>query len=121
MKIYPIRESGTWKDEDSSDGHNHAHGEYDPHVWLDTENVIKISKQIVKELSKLNPSNKGVYKRNAIIFIEKLNKNKRRLRIELQAIKDEPYIVFHDAYQYFEKEFNLSPATSISISSRHIA
>jgi len=115
LKTYSIRESGTFKDEDSSDGHNHAHGEYDPHVWLDTENVIKISKQIVKELSKLNPSNKGVYKKNAIIFIEKLNKNKKRLKIELEAIKDEPYIVFHDAYQYFEKEFNLSPATSISI------
>ena len=113
LELLQIREGGIWEKEQS--GHDHSHGEYDPHVWLDSENVIKITKQVVKELSKINPSKKNKYKKNAQSFIKKVNTNTIKISEELMPIASRSFIVFHDAYQYYEKEFGLNGAGSISI------
>lgn len=113
LELLQTREGGIWEKEQS--GHDHSHGEYDPHVWLDSENVIKITKQVVKELSKINPSKKNKYKKNAQSFIKKVNINKIKMNEELMPIASRSFIVFHDAYQYYEKEFGLNGAGSISI------
>ena len=113
LKLLQIREGGIWEKEES--GHDHSHGEYDPHVWLDSENVIKITKQVVKELSKITPSKKNKYKKNAQSFIKKVNTNTIQIGEELMPIASRSFIVFHDAYQYYEKEFGLNGAGSISI------
>jgi len=113
LELLQIREGGIWEKEES--GHDHSHGEYDPHVWLDSENVIKITKQVVKELSKINPSKKNKYKKNAQSFIKKVNINKIKINEELMPIASRSFIVFHDGYQYYEKEFGLNGAGSISI------
>ena len=68
IKLLPIREGGIWEEELAEDGHDHAHGEYDAHIWLSTNNVIRVTKQIVKELSEITPSKKSIYKKNAMIM-----------------------------------------------------
>ena len=115
IKLLPIREGGIWEEELAEDGHDHAHGEYDAHIWLSTDNVIRVTKQIVKELSEITPSKKSIYKKNAMVFIKKLKDNKKEIAVELASVKDEAYIVFHDAYQYFENEFKLNAAGSIAL------
>ena len=115
INLLPIREGGIWEEEIAHEGHDHAHGEFDPHVWLSTNNAIRITKEIVKELSKINPSKKNIYKKNALVFINQIKENKKNITMEVESIRDESYIVFHDAYQYFEKEFKLNPAGSISL------
>ena len=35
---------------------------------------------------------------------------------ELEPVRNRPFIVFHDAYQYFEKRFGLAAAGSITVS-----
>ena len=115
INLLPIREGGIWEEEIAHEGHDHAHGEFDPHVWLSTNNAIRITKEIVKELSKINPSKKNMYKKNALVFINQIKENKKNITMEVESIRDESYIVFHDAYQYFEKEFKLNPAGSISL------
>ncbi len=115
INFLPIREGGIWEEEIAEDGHEHSHGEFDAHVWLSPKNAIKITKQIVKELSNINPSKKNIYKKNALIFINKIKETTKNVDIELQSIRSESYIVFHDAYQYFEKDFKLNPAGSISL------
>ena len=115
IKLLPIREGGIWEEELAEDGHDHAHGEYDAHIWLSTNNVIKVTKQIVKKLSEITPSKKSIYKKNAMVFIKKLNDNKKEIALELESVKNEAYIVFHDAYQYFENEFKLNAAGSIAL------
>ena len=79
IKLLPIREGGIWEEELAEDGHDHAHGEYDAHIWLSTNNVIKVTKQIVKKLSEITPSKKSIYKKNAVVFIKKLNDNKKEI------------------------------------------
>ena len=113
LTLLPIREGGIWEKED--DGHDHSHGEHDLHIWLGSENAIKITKHVVRELSRINPANKSVYKRNAQAFIEKIKANRVKTKKKLEAIKDSSLIVFHDAYQYYDKEYNLNAAGSISL------
>ena len=92
-------------DDDHDDHDKHADGEFDAHIWLDPKNAIEIVNEIAMILSLKDPNNKNVYYSNA----EKLNHSLNELikKINLSINKDARFIVFHDAYQYFEKRFNV--------------
>tara|TARA_B100002051_G_scaffold239639_1_gene243000 strand:- start:236 stop:1156 length:921 start_codon:yes stop_codon:yes gene_type:complete len=115
LSLLPIREGGVWEEEDHGDHHEHNHGAYDAHIWLGTKNVIKLTKFFVKELSKISPDKKNIYKANAKEFIKKVSKTNKDLSAKLDSVNNEPYIVFHDAYQYFEADYSLNSVGSISL------
>ena len=98
-------------DDDHDDHDDHADGEFDAHIWLDPKNAIEIVNEIAKILSLKDPNNKNVYYSNA----EKLNHSLNELikKINLSINKDARFIVFHDAYQYFEKRFDVSSAGAL--------
>lgn len=98
-------------DHDDDDHDKHADGEFDAHIWLDPKNAIEIVNEIAKTLSLKDPNNKNVYYSNA----EKLNHSLNELikKINLSINKDARFIVFHDAYQYFEKRFDVSSAGAL--------
>jgi zinc transport system substrate-binding protein len=99
-------------DHDDHDDHDkHADGEFDAHIWLDPKNAIEIVNEIAKTLSLKDPNKKNVYYSNA----EKLNHSLNELieKINLSINKDARFIVFHDAYQYFEKRFDVSSAGAL--------
>ena len=87
--------------ERSHDDHGHGHGEFDPHIWLNPHNAEVMVEEIAKQLIAIDPQNSATYKKNsekAVKDIEKLiNATKKELK------KNISFIVFHDAYQYFEK------------------
>tara|TARA_B100000614_G_scaffold240601_1_gene241094 strand:+ start:514 stop:1488 length:975 start_codon:yes stop_codon:yes gene_type:complete len=95
-------------------GHEgHAHGEHDPHVWLDPMNAKVIIKEIEKQLIKLDPNNSSKYKANskkAQSELDNLTKNiKRDLKGNLR------FVVFHDAYQYFENRFGIKVLGALTV------
>ena len=96
------------------DGHEgHAHGEHDPHVWLDPMNAKVIVKEITKQLVQLDSKNSATYKANskkALADIDKLTKN-----IKKDLSKDLRFVVFHDAYQYFEKRFGIQVLGALTV------
>ena len=98
-------------DHDDDDHDKHADGEFDAHIWLDPKNAIEIVNEIAKTLSLKDPNKKNVYYSNA----EKLNHSLNELieKINLSINKDARFIVFHDAYQYFEKRFDVSSAGAL--------
>jgi zinc transport system substrate-binding protein len=98
-------------DDDHDDHDDHADGEFDAHIWLDPKNAIEIVNEIAKTLSLKDPNKKNVYYSNA----EKLNHSLNELieKINLSINKDARFIVFHDAYQYFEKRFDVSSAGAL--------
>ncbi len=101
------------KDKQDDHEHGHAHGEYDPHIWLDPHNAEVMVEEIAKQLAAIDPQNAAVYKKNsknAIKDIEKLIKETKK-----DMKKGISYIVFHDAYQYFEKEFNVSALGALTL------
>jgi zinc transport system substrate-binding protein len=96
------------------DGHDeHNHGEFDIHFWLDPEIAKVIVKNIARELSKIDVANKSIYKANAVKAIEELDVliTTTKLRINTNA----SYVVFHDAYQYFEKRFGIEVLGALSV------
>lgn len=85
-----------------------AHGEYDPHIWLSPDNAKIQAENIAQSLVRINPQNAHLYLQN----LEALNLSLDNLSLEiseiLSSITIQPYLVFHDAYQYFEKEFGVN-------------
>ena len=96
---------------DDHDGHNH--GEFDAHIWLDPSNAIKMVLEISHELSEADPDNAAKYEQNENKTIASLN----NLINEINSFipKDASYVVFHDAYQYFENRFGVSSAGALTL------
>lgn len=115
----PIREGGAW--EPDTDGHDHgdthaAEGvlTFDPHIWLDPENAKAMAREVAADLAKADPANAATYAANEKAFALEIDKTSAAIAAELAPVKDRPFIVFHDAYHYFEKRFGLSGVGSIS-------
>ena len=98
-------------DDSSNDGHNH--GEFDTHIWLDPVNAKAMVSEIAHELSELDPSNKSNYEKNAEKIISSLDDLIDRVSTSIP--KNPSFIVFHDAYQYFENRFNIKAAGSLTL------
>ena len=97
------------------DDHDDHEKEDDVHIWLSPDNAVKIIKKINKELNLFFPENAKTYDQNANQMIKKINQLKIELKNELSGIKDKPYVVFHDAYQYFETSFGLNAVGSVAL------
>ena len=94
-------------DHDDHDGHEgHAHGEFDPHIWLDTMNAKAMLNEMAEHLIENDTKNEAKYKSN----LDKALKDIDKLTIEVMTELNNSVssIVFHDAYQYFEKRFNVN-------------
>lgn len=102
--------------EAGKEGHHHHHGEYDLHFWLDPENGKVLVGDIAKILSESDPAHAEQYEKNAKDYAAKLNTLTKNVAAELAPVKDKPFIVFHDAYQYFENRFGVKAAGSITVS-----
>ena len=93
-------------DHDHDDHEGHAHGEFDPHIWLDTMNAKAMLNEMAEHLIENDPKNESKYKSN----LDKALKDIDKLTIEVMTELNNSVssIVFHDAYQYFEKRFNVN-------------
>ena len=99
--------------DDHEDHDEHNHGEFDAHLWLDPVNAKKMVLEISHELSELDPTNKNSYKANADKTIEVLDRLIEEVNRSLS--KDISYVVFHDAYQYFEQRFEVTSAGALTL------
>ena len=93
--------------DDKHDGHHgHGHGEHDPHIWLDPMNAKVILSEMAEHLIENDQENASKYKAN----LKKAHKDLDKLtkKVKSQLNKDFKSIVFHDAYQYFEKRFDVN-------------
>ena len=95
---------------------DHGHHDADPHVWLDPLNAIVLVGEIKNALISADPKNESAYEENAKITIEKLNQLITEINTELEPVKGRGYLVFHDAYQYFENRFGVTAVGSITVS-----
>lgn len=115
VKRIPARQGGLWGDDDHDHGHDHGHGGTDPHVWLDPQNAIAFTKAIAAALIQTDPAHAGLYRANAARRIALLQGLDRELAATLAPVKNRPYLVFHDAYHYFEARYALSPAGAVTV------
>lgn len=104
-------------EEGHEEGHDHAHEEEaDMHMFLDPQNAQIMVTAIAETLSKADPENAALYAANAEKTKVDLGALESEIATALAPVKDKPFVVFHDAYQYFEKRFGLNVAGSITVS-----
>lgn len=118
MTTLPQRRGGAWE----SDAHSHERGSRDTdrsridgHVWLDPANGQVILRAVAAELARLDPGRATLYAANAARAIGELQALDRALANDLQPVKARPFIVFHDAFQYFEARYGLNAVGSITV------
>ena len=99
--------------EDKHESHEHLHGEFDAHIWLDPANAKAMVLEVSHELSELDPDNKNQYEKNAAKVINSLDDLINE--VDSSISKDVSYVVFHDAYQYFENRFGVSSAGALTL------
>ena len=103
-------------DHDDHDDHDHDEEHKDMHIWLDPANARAMVKQIVATLSKVDPANAAAYEKNGAAEEARLEALDKELVTTLASTKDRTFIVFHDAYQYLQKRYDLNIAGSITLS-----
>ncbi|MBW9089893.1 zinc ABC transporter substrate-binding protein ZnuA [Rhizobium wenxiniae] len=106
-------------DHDDHEGHGHEghdHGAFDTHLWLDPSNAKAIAAEIEKQLVQADAEHAATYQKNAAELIRQIDAMDTEIKDTLSPVKDKPFIVFHDAYQYFEKHYGVKVAGSITVS-----
>lgn len=98
------------------DHDEHAHGEYDAHIWLDPINAKAMVHEIEEALASADPANAAKYEANAEAVSARLDTLIAEVSAKLEPVKGKGFIVFHDAYHYFENRFGVTAAGSITVS-----
>ncbi|HUQ36600.1 MAG TPA: zinc ABC transporter substrate-binding protein [Aestuariivirga sp.] len=121
IKTLPVRQGGTFEvheheehEGEEHDDHDEAILKFDPHVWLDPENAKAMTNAVAADLSKVDPEHAKTYEANAAAYVASLDRLMSDISAETKPIQNRPFVVFHDAYQYFEKRFGLTAVGSIS-------
>jgi zinc transport system substrate-binding protein len=134
LKLLPKREGGAFEAHGAHAGHaghgGHAHGpghgaksgtavgqdETDTHLWLDPDNAAAMLKRIAAVLAEVDPPNAARFQANAAAAIARTAAIAAELRRDLQPVTGKTFIVFHDAYQYFEAWAGLAAVGSVTTS-----
>jgi zinc transport system substrate-binding protein len=110
VMLQQARHGGLWGEDADS------HGPSDPHIWLDPRNAIAMTRAIAEALARSDPAHAALYRANAVKRVAELTALDKEIAVTLAPVRAEPYLVFHDAYHYFEARYGLKPAGAITVS-----
>ena len=122
--LMEFREGALFEEHDHDDhgdekhddhGDHEDHGSHDPHAWLSPDNARIWLNLIASQLSIVDPENAGTYFANAAAARSEIEALTIEVNSLLEPVRGKKFIVFHDAYQYFEKAFDLSASGAISL------
>ncbi len=108
-------------DDDHDDAHDAAHddhdheGSFDMHLWLDPVNAALMARRMADAMAELDPDNAALYQSNASALAKRLETLTSEIGEELEPVKSARFLVFHDAYHYFENRFGLHGAGSLAL------
>ena len=100
---------------------------YDPHLWLDPANGMAIASAIAALLTEIDPANAPRYRANAAALRVRLRALDQKIAARLAPLAGRAFVVYHDAYRYFERRYGLTPLGAITPNperppgARHIA
>ncbi len=120
MRMGGAFEEHTHQKGGSHAGHKHGKGQeekgQDGHIWLDPANAKLIAAHIAAVLATEAPEHTDRLKANAAALTVKLDALSAELERDLKPLAGRGYVVFHDAYQYLEQRYGLTPVGSVTIS-----
>jgi zinc transport system substrate-binding protein len=108
--------------------HQHQHNlSIDPHIWLSPFNASKMVQHISNTLIKLDPENAKQYQENTQQTLQRIQQLDQQISHQLSPLSKRPFVVFHDAYQHFERHYQLKSIAAVTLSpdrlpgARHIS
>lgn len=103
------------EDEDHEEQHHH-HGAYDPHYWLDIDNMKQIAHVVTEKLIALDPKNKQLFIKNEKSYVASLDEVDNLYKQTLLSCKQDTIIVTHNAFSYLAKryDFQVDSLTGLS-------
>lgn len=115
MSQHVALEKSDKHEEHAQEGHHH--GAYDPHYWLDIDNMIKMTQTLDGEFSKLSPAKAEIFHGNAATYIGELQKLKSEYTSALAECKNRTLVSNHDAFGYLARANTLENVSVIGLSS----
>lgn len=121
MRLLPNRDGGLWDDGqsephvDEHEGHGHDHSGFDMHIWLDPANARRIVELVAESLARIDPGRADTYRKNAATTRNRIVALEQSLRTRLTPVRRRAFIVFHDAFQYFEFAFGLNSKGVVAV------
>jgi len=119
LRVWPARSGGLLHGDaappPAQAAGRHAHAQADPHLWLEPHNARAIVALAARELSAIDVANAQRYADNAAQATSRIDALEREIAARLRPLRDAPYVVFHDAYQGFEKSFGLNPVAVVTV------
>jgi zinc transport system substrate-binding protein len=103
------------EDEHGHEEHAHDHGEMDAHIWLSPANAQVIAEAMAATLAEVDPAHAEQYKANAAGFADRLAAVEEEIEATLEPVRGQPFVVFHDAYHYYEQAFDIEAAGAIHL------
>lgn len=97
---------------------HHHHGDathHDPHAWLSPYNALMFVNRMTVLLANEDSDNAPLYAENGRKLTQQLIALDREIEGQLLKVRPQPFIVMHDAYQYFEDHYGLNHAGSLSL------
>ena len=102
--------------EEAGEEHPHDHGAFDTHLWLDPMNAKAMAGAIKQALAKADPDNAAAYAANLVSLNGRIDALDREIAQTIAPVKEKPFIVFHDAYQFFEDHYGVRVVGSVTVS-----
>lgn len=113
LYVLTARRGGVWgEDDDTADSPGQRNR--DPHVWLDPRNARLIVEHVAASLSSLDPDNAPAYRANRDRLARRIDDLDREIAARLDGVRQAPFLVFHDAYQYLETRYGLNVQGALS-------
>lgn len=103
------------KEHDHDHGHHHEDG-MDPHIWLDPKNALVILSAVAKKLAETDPANAETYRANEKAARAEIEALDAELAETLAPVRGRAYVVYHDAYHYFEARYDVEASGSLALS-----
>lgn len=128
LTLHAMRTGATFEAHDDGAHKGHGHGPKhaatkpgpgaatDGHIWLDPDNAKAIARYIAEALAASAPSHAATFRANAEALASRIDGLAKDLGEIVKPAVGRSYIVFHDAYQYFERRYGLEPAGSVTVS-----
>ena len=100
--------------EDDHDGHDHDHGVYNAHVWLDPALAMRQVQNIADGLAAVDSENAEAYQQNAAAYKARLQALHAELSAQLAPLAGSAIVTFHEAFTYFADAYGLVVAGVIA-------
>lgn len=106
--VVALREVSTAKHEHDHEGdHDHDHGAFDPHVWLDPNNVATIADAVASRLAEIDPDHAADYAKNTEALKLELTDLDQSFATGLKSCARSEFITTHAAFGYLAERYHL--------------